>query len=287
MSKKALTTLIVVIVIIIALLTIVAIVSNKDGGILHKSGTETEESQGNSTSTYFGTLPCADCSGIQTELVFSSDPQKTKNGSYLESRNYLGRSNTPLKQSGTWSVQNAATGTKGSVIVLTPKATSSSEELYLQTTAGALILLGKDGIQYDINIKHPLKKATNNIPDDLTGVTWVWTGGEKIDGSSAAPHQGKEDEFTLTLNENGAVGVTTDCNLFSGYYLINNNSALGITLPISTKKACMQDSQETEYTDLVENTSSYDVSGDTLILHWPDNRGYLSFTASSSTPGVN
>ncbi len=51
------------------------------------------------TGTFYGTLPCADCSGIRYELTLGDE------GAYVQSSQYLGKSTTVLVDSGTYSVE--------------------------------------------------------------------------------------------------------------------------------------------------------------------------------------
>jgi hypothetical protein len=51
------------------------------------------------SGTYMGTLPCADCPGLQTQITFNSD------GTFHMEETYLERSESPIITEGTWTVE--------------------------------------------------------------------------------------------------------------------------------------------------------------------------------------
>lgn len=93
---------------ILALLPVLAIVSCNQGTNSTQSGdsvsTETPAvSDGHNAQnsldvegTYLGTLPCADCKGIQTTITLKSD------SSYTKTDEYLGKGDNTIKEEGKW-----------------------------------------------------------------------------------------------------------------------------------------------------------------------------------------
>ena len=59
-----------------------------------------------SAAVYRGTLPCADCPGIDTRLVLYADDADAEGGTYELSETYLDRSVAPLISTGHWTVQH-------------------------------------------------------------------------------------------------------------------------------------------------------------------------------------
>lgn len=78
--------------------------------------------------TYEGTLPCADCEGIQFQLVLRDDEH------YQSSSIYLGKNETPFIDSGTWSIAD------DSVVVLGDQHTDSQQSFVVETN-GTLRML--------------------------------------------------------------------------------------------------------------------------------------------------
>ena len=54
--------------------------------------------------TYKGTLPCADCPGLETELTFSNYNQGASEGNYTLKETYLEKSVEPMITKGTWTI---------------------------------------------------------------------------------------------------------------------------------------------------------------------------------------
>ncbi len=81
--------------------------------------------------TYKGTLPCADCSGIETTVTLNND--KT----YEKTENYLDKDNANFQEKGTFTFTDNATK-----IILTD---SSQAKTQYAIGENHLILLGSDG----------------------------------------------------------------------------------------------------------------------------------------------
>lgn len=94
-----------------------------------KQSTQTIKSVNELSGTYIGTIPCADCEGIIYELQLKSD--NTYNNSLI----YKGKSDTPIKKSGTYTFNKQ-------IIQLDSNAGSMN---MLQKTAEGLLLLDKNG----------------------------------------------------------------------------------------------------------------------------------------------
>ena len=110
----------------------------------------------------------------------------------------------------------------------------------------------------------------------LAGTTWVWSQTQMNDDTLKTP--AVEGAFTLTFNDDGTAGATTDCNTYSGSYTEEGGS-LAIELPAATLMACPDDSQEQEFIADVTSINSYIVTeeGD-LALLLPFDSGSMIFT---------
>lgn len=97
--------------------------------------------------TYAGTLPCADCEGIQTELTLAGD------GSYTLRRRYLGKAGQqPIEDTGTWQA------TSGNAGVLLDADNPDRRTEYRFTNGNTLKLLGRDGKELESNLNYSLTK---------------------------------------------------------------------------------------------------------------------------------
>lgn len=84
--------------------------------------------------TFTGTLPCADCPGIDEQLVLSADGSFTLTDSYRE------RPGSEQATSGTWSLESA-----GQRIRLDPGSKEAADRLFAIEGQDTLVPLGADG----------------------------------------------------------------------------------------------------------------------------------------------
>ncbi|MFZ2523504.1 MAG: META domain-containing protein [Minisyncoccia bacterium] len=82
---------------------------------------------------------------------------------------------------------------------------------------------------------------------------WVWVKTLMNDGKVIIPK--KPEAFTLTLENDGRFGATTDCNGVGGDYKVTGKN-LVFTRMMSTLMAC-QDSQEQDFTQALGSVQSY------------------------------
>lgn len=101
--------------------------TNSKNNVVNKQASE--ELKKEITSTWKGILPCADCEEIHYDL------QLLPNGKYDETTIYIGKSNEPLKGSGTWSLSS------DSMIVLS----ENNSKKYFFYTGNALMMRDTDG----------------------------------------------------------------------------------------------------------------------------------------------
>ena len=114
---------------------------------------------------------------------------------------------------------------------------------------------------------------------DLAGTQWQL---ERIDDT--APVVGT----TITLNfDQESVGGSAGCNTYGGDYRVQDNN-LSISRVFSTMMACMDDGvmqQEQDYLALLEMTTSYTLTGNTLTLITSD--GHTLFFVTSSNAATS
>lgn len=108
---------------------------------------------------------------------------------------------------------------------------------------------------------------------DLSMKTWKWVRAEYSDGSVVSP---KKDSFSITLKEDGTFSASTDCNGLGGKYSADSAS-LSFKDSISTLMYC-EDSQESEFLKIIENTESYEfTSKGELVLNLKSETGVVYF----------
>ena len=106
---------------------------------------------------YVGTLPCADCSGIRTELTLLSDG--SGRASYWLKETYLGKpeKDGTFESGGGWSVEPGAHDAKAEVYRLS-EARSREKRFFLKVGHDELRMLDRSGRPIDSTRDHSLKR---------------------------------------------------------------------------------------------------------------------------------
>lgn len=106
------------------------------------------------------------------------------------------------------------------------------------------------------------KKENNVSQSVLSGTSWAWVSSVVNGVSANAPIGGK---FVLTFGKDNRVHSTTDCNGVGGNYTPGASSSMTFGAFMSTMMFC-DGSREAEYSSQLTKTSSYMVTGTTLVL---------------------
>ena len=86
--------------------------------------------------------------------------------------------------------------------------------------------------------------------------TWVWESALYNDGTEINPGN---DRFSITFMPDNKFSATTDCNGMNGSYVTEEGS-ISFSSIAMTKMFC-EDSQETEFLEILENISGYHFTG--------------------------
>lgn len=98
--------------------------------------------------TFAGTLPCADCPGIDTRLVLAAD------GTYTITETYQERPVEPLKGDGTWTVEDGDQRLR-----LDPNSKSSDDRLFAILSPDEIRQLDRDGKAIESALPYNLKRT--------------------------------------------------------------------------------------------------------------------------------
>ena len=201
--------------------------------------------------TYKGTLPCADCEGIETTVYLDGDL------SYQIATRYLGKSKEVNTQKGTFSWSK-----DGSMITLN-RATNSEAAARFKVAEGKLISLDTKGapITGALADKYILQKEAVVITEKYWKLLSL--AGKPV----APPEEGrKEAHFILKTNDNRVQG-NGSCNTFSATYKISAGNAISFSPVISTRMACAGKNPEGDFFKALETANHYTLTHeDTLIL---------------------
>lgn len=97
--------------------------------------------------TYGGTLPCADCSGIDTTIAF------TPEGGYTMSEVYQDRDASSFVIKGTWTVKE-----DGKTLLLDPEDKQELDRWFTVVSPNELRALDKDGKPIDSKLDYSLRR---------------------------------------------------------------------------------------------------------------------------------
>jgi len=99
--------------------------------------------------TFRGTVPCADCEGIDTTLELKTD------GSYALSRSYQGKGDgSPSKSDGTWTAED-----NGKRVRLDPNSKSEDDSLFEVVSKDEIRMLDVEGKKIESEFNHSLKRT--------------------------------------------------------------------------------------------------------------------------------
>ena len=98
--------------------------------------------------TFSGTLPCADCPGIDTTIALAAD------GTYTLDETYQDRKVEPIKGDGTWTAEN-----DGKRIRLDPNSKADDDRLFEVLSNDEIRQLDREGNAIDSNLPYNLKRV--------------------------------------------------------------------------------------------------------------------------------
>lgn len=191
---------------------------------------------------YQGILPCTDCQGIKTQLLLNEDLTYTLKTQYLE------KSDSVFSENGKFIWNNS-----GSTIALD----NSNHQAYL-VGENILFQLDKNGNRITGNLagNYTLKKEKVEIENKY------W----KLVRLNGQPVNQENREPFIRLNEDFSVNGNSSCNRFNGKYELPEGNKIRFSPFAMTKMACIGNSIENEFMQVIEKTSSYSVSSNKLIL---------------------
>ncbi len=74
------------------------------------------------------------------------------------------------------------------------------------------------------------------------------------------------ERFHITFTPEGEVTGIGDCNILMGNYKLLNNRKIEMGHIASTRRLCPDMERETQFLEVVQTTTSYEIDGDILLL---------------------
>lgn len=195
---------------------------------------------------YRGTLPCADCPGIDTQLTLNPDR------SYVMISTYRERSVAPRESRGVFRWE-----ADGSRIAL-----QGDEQFRYKIGENRLVQLDMDGneITGPLAAHFILHKQTENT---IAERYWklVELRGKTVSPSANEPHM-------ILKSEGNRVNGSGGCNRFTGQYALQTPDRIRFSGIASTMMACADGMAiEQEFLKTLEMADSYTLDGDHLVLN--------------------
>lgn len=214
---------------------------------------------------YKGTLPCADCSGIETSIELTNSNTFTLHQLYKEKKA------TSFTEKGKFEWN-----TSGShIYCLLPNDT-----IQYQVGENQLIQLDREGnkITGPLASNYILKKVTSagNMAVPITNTKWLLKAIENKTITSSS----KKELFLLLQAADNRFSAFMGCNNIAGSFEIKGNNTIAFSQGLSTMMACENMQTETAFNQILPTVTSYKLSGNTLQLFVKE-KLVLNFVAES------
>ncbi len=198
--------------------------------------------------TYYGILPSADCEGIQSMIILNNDL------TYSYKTRYQGKEDVEIITK-TGKFQWSDDGSKVTLEGL-------PEPNIFLVGENRLFKLDENGkrSQNDLKAKYILEKQDNN----LTNKYWKLV---ELKGKTVKiEEKRKKIEFILRPKDQRIDGFS-GCNNFTGTYEIFPANRIKFSKMTTTKKACLDMTQEQEFLKVMEMVDNYNLNEDILYLN--------------------
>lgn len=214
--------------------------------------------------TYSGVTPCADCGGIRTTIRLQAD------GTFLRERVYVGKSDGPIRDSGTFSWNDA-----GSAVTLDSE---SGEAQQYQVGENRLFHLDQSGqrITGELADRYVLEKAPRDAR--LEDRRWVLT---EVMGQAVTTSEEGSEAFIRFDGAQSSVNGNNSCNNFFGSYVLATGGRMRFDENLGmTMRACPDATVETAFMEALQRVDNYAIDGDNLSLNRARMAPLLRFTAA-------
>lgn len=194
--------------------------------------------------SYQGVLPCADCEGIRTKISLNQDL------SYTIKDEYLGKEGI-FESKGTFKWSD-----DGQKIILSDTDRNAyfvGENRLIQLDKAGNKIIGDLASLYVLN-----KIKTQEITFKDTKWKLVEIMGKKLTDTEA---------FISFATQNNKVFGNNSCNVFNGSYEIKNGNQITLSQIATTMRACMNETVQTPFMDVLKKVDNYSLNGNILTLN--------------------
>ncbi|MDT8414469.1 MAG: copper resistance protein NlpE N-terminal domain-containing protein [Flavobacteriaceae bacterium] len=200
---------------------------------------------------YVGTLPCADCEGIRTQIRLSN------HSTYEIETKYLGKSDKVFRSNGlfTWD------DTKNKIRM---EQKDAKAMMHYQVGENHLIVLNQEGKKIESDLPSEMYFLQKIIPDTIiTDKHWRLI---HLNGKSIHFDENSKEPFITLNHEDNQLYGNGGCNSIGGSYELSGDTLVSFSKMRSTLMACQDVEYEGEFLEALQNTDNYIVKQDTLTL---------------------
>ncbi|MDL2222629.1 copper resistance protein NlpE N-terminal domain-containing protein [Bacteroidales bacterium OttesenSCG-928-M11] len=201
------------------------------------------------SGAYAGTLPCADCAGIDFSLILSSD------NTYALSRTYLKNPEQSIKSEGSFEWDNSDSK-------ITLKGMDEKEGSFIfKIGENKLVYLDQQGkeITGELADRYILTK----LDDAILNKYWKLV---ELMGNPVNTPEGAKEPF-MTLKTDGRVHGNFGCNTFNGSYALRIGNRISFSQMASTMMMCLNMETESKFSEVLSIADNYSIDGDNLTLN--------------------
>lgn len=200
---------------------------------------------------YKGTLPCADCAGIEITISLQSN-----NGFNLSSK-YLGKEdNASIFKEGTFEWNE-----EGSKISLMDNGKIIHQ---YQVGENMLFFLDQEGQRITGNLADKYILTKNPTDVQLENKEWILF---EIRGEKVTVQEDKKHPYIFLDLETSRYSGNGSCNNFFGNYELKQGSMISFGPAASTMMACLDLATERQFLDVLPLVDNYSIKDDTLSLN--------------------
>lgn len=201
---------------------------------------------------YIGTLPCADCEGINAVVEINQD------NTFKTTLVYKGKKAKPFIESGNFSWNN-----EGNKVY----CVSGSDTTVYLVGENQLIQLDKAGNRINGPLAENFVFKKKGVPQSsalpITGTKWIL---EEINNAKPIAAQANNPMFLQLDAADNRFHALMGCNTIFGGYELTENNTIKFGAGASTMMACPNMETETAFGKLLPTISNYQISENKLSL---------------------
>lgn len=110
------------------------------------------------STTYVGKLPCADCEGIEEELILTRKDVNSSEGTYILKDTYLGKDAAPIETTGKWTTDRGSASDPNAVVYVLNYDKPDEISYFLRVDENIVRMLDRNKAEIDSPFNQTLTK---------------------------------------------------------------------------------------------------------------------------------